>query len=74
MTQATESPTCGVCSDPVDEDEAHWLHEEDCQLAALARVEMCSGEGEIREALAGCTCNLVAHPDCCPHCLEEVEP
>jgi hypothetical protein len=53
MPDDTSAPLCAVCSDPVDPDEAHWLHEPTCP-AAYGRPAN------------GCRCDQWVHPECCP--------
>jgi hypothetical protein len=54
MPESTPSPLCAVCSDPVDPEEAHWLHESDCpKRDSHRRVDYC-------------LCDQLVHPECCP--------
>jgi hypothetical protein len=46
---------CAVCSDPVDPETAHSLHEDECPKSH------CSRDPHIV-----CRCDAVVHPDCCP--------
>lgn len=46
---------CAVCSDPVEPDIAHWLHETNCARS----------HGTV-DTDHTCGCDAVAHPDCCP--------
>ena len=53
MHQTTDRAVCIVCSDEVDLNDAHWVHQRECPQT----------RGEDR-----CTCHNVAHADCCPTC------
>jgi uncharacterized protein DUF6573 len=58
MSQLTPPRLCAVCSDPVDPEEAHWLHERDCENVEQLPARFC-------------TCDLLVHPGCCPGCIDD---
>lgn len=64
MHQDTDHGACKVCGQAVDLSAAHWLHQDVCP-----RRDDPNGV---------CTCNEVAHSECCPEChpgsSAEVEP
>jgi hypothetical protein len=64
MATVPKGPPCAVCSDPVDPDTAHWAHEADCPLPAVAKDDH-------PEAPDTCGCDLLVHPECCqqPSCF-----
>ena len=76
MRESTEARArpCAVCSDPVEPEAEHWLHEPGCPVPAMAGAEHVPGAVEVRDALDACDCDLVAHPVCCPDCQEADEP
>lgn len=63
MARRAQTALCVECSDPVDPDEAHWPHEDDCPNSG-------------HELTRDCTCDLFAHPECCrePGCADGLEP
>jgi hypothetical protein len=73
MENSTERRLCCVCGDEVDPDEAHWRHEDGCPVPELARLDRVPGALEVRAALAACSCDLLAHPECC-ECPPLLEP
>jgi hypothetical protein len=44
---------CAICSDPVDVEGGHSVHEPDCF-------------GDAGQTPPGCQCDLLVHPGCCP--------
>ena len=64
MQHRTSAPPllCAVCSDPVDPDDAHHLHADTC----TGRLDGHLGRDVDGQPIDGCTCDLVAHPGCCP--------
>lgn len=76
MVNSTEPRLCCVCGDEVNPAEAHWRHEDGCPVPELAQADGVPGALEVRAALAQCSCDLLAHPDCCdcPPVPEPVPP
>ena len=55
---ADEVVICDMCGGPVTDEQVHFFHEDDCPNFRQPAV------------LEPCTCDGVAHPDCCPECNE----
>lgn len=77
MSTFNPDTDCQMCELPVDPDDAHTWHAEDCPVITT------DGEpappacfGQLVDAYAYCVCppEAVCHPNCCPLCKQQGLP
>ena len=54
-----EMSICEICGSPIQGDDPHFFHNTDCP----------NFNRDPGENIIPCTCDHIAHPECCPECV-----